>query len=297
MSASGLYRIYNSDCFEWLALQRANSFQAVVTDPPFGVVEYSTRELARKRDGNRGLWRLPQAFDGATRQPMPRFTTLSKHDRMGVLAFHLRLAPELFRVLVPGAHVMIASQCLISHLVAQAFDMTGFEVRGQIVRVVKTLRGGDRPKFGDKIYRDVSVIPRSHFEPWLLFRKPCEGRVVDNLKRFGTGALRRPEVDTPFSDLIEAPPAKKEERLISAHPSLKPQFLMRQLVRASLPLGKGVILDPFMGSGSTIAAALSLGIRSVGVEVDKQYFLSAKADIPKLARLETKREAKRDGRN
>lgn len=63
---------------------------------------------------------------------------------MGVLAFHLGLAPEFFRVLVPGAHVMISSQCLVSHLVAQAFSMAGFEARGQIVRVVKTLRGGDR---------------------------------------------------------------------------------------------------------------------------------------------------------
>jgi hypothetical protein len=34
----------------------------------------------------------------------------------------------------------LASQCLVSHLVAQAFCMAGFEARGQIVRVVKTLR-------------------------------------------------------------------------------------------------------------------------------------------------------------
>jgi DNA modification methylase len=47
---------------------------------------------------------------------------------------------------------------------------------------------------------------------------------------------------------------------------------MRLLVRASLPLGKGVVLDPFMGAGSTIAAAKSLHIKSVGVELDPKYF-------------------------
>lgn len=61
---------------------------------------------------------------------------------------------------------------------------------------------------------------------------------------------------------------------------------MRQLVRAALPLKKGVILDPFMGAGSTIAAAKHLGLRSVGVEIDYKYFRMAKSAIPKLAEYE-----------
>lgn len=287
------YTIHNADSLDWLGTQRARSFHAVVTDPPFGLQEYTAKELNKRRNGHGGIWRLPNAFDGAKRQPMPRFTVMDDHDRMGVLAFHLRLAPGLFRVLVPGAHVILASQCLVSHLVAQAFCMAGFEARGQIVRVVKTLRGGDRPKFGDKQYRDVSVIPRSCFELWLLFRKPCEGRVTENLKRFGTGALRRPSEGTPVFDLVQVPPAPWQERAVANHPSLKPQALMRQLVRASLPLGKGVVLDPFMGAGSTIAAASHLGLKSVGVELDSKYFTMARAAIPRLAKLEVADGARR----
>jgi DNA modification methylase len=280
------YTIYNADSLEWLRSQRANSFHAVVTDPPFGIVEYSARELNKRRKGRGGIWRLPNSFDGAKRQPTPRFTILDDHDRMGVLAFHFQLAPELYRVLVPGAHVIISSQCLVSHLAALAFSMAGFEVRGQIVRVVKTLRGGDRPKFGNKQYREVSVIPRSCFEPWLVFRKPCEGRVIENLKRFGTGALRRPSEGVPLPDLVEVAPARPPERTFAKHPSLKPQALMRFLVRACLPLGRGIVLDPFMGAGSTIAAATAVGLKSVGVEIDPNYFTMAKAAIPKLAKLE-----------
>jgi DNA modification methylase len=280
---NSLYTIHNADSFLWLRSQRANSFHAVVTDPPFGIIEYSPKELRKRRKGQGGVWRLPSAFDGATRQPMPRFTVLDAHDRMGVLAFHLRLAPELFRVLVPGAHVMLASQCLVSHLVAQAFSMAGFETRGQIIRQVRTLRGGDRPKFGEQVYPEVSVIPRSCYEPWLLFRKPCEGRVVENLKRFGTGGLRRPAEDAPFLDFLTVPPAQPRERGLANHPSLKPQMLMRQLVRAALPVGRGVILDPFMGAGSTIAAAVRLGLKSVGIESDYKYFAMARSSVPKLA--------------
>ena len=61
---------------------------------------------------------------------------------------------------------------------------------------------------------------------------------------------------------------------------------MRQLVRAALPLGSGVILDPFMGGGSTIAAAVHTGYRSIGLESDRQYFRVAERAIPELARLE-----------
>jgi site-specific DNA-methyltransferase (adenine-specific) len=110
--------------------------------------------------------------------------------------------------------------------------------------------------------------------------------VIENLKRYGTGALRRPAEDTPFADLIQVPPPNRRERSLGNHPSLKPQALMRSLVRASLPLGKGVVLDPFMGAGSTIAAAKNLGLRSVGVEIDYKYFRMALSAIPKLAGFE-----------
>ena len=61
---------------------------------------------------------------------------------------------------------------------------------------------------------------------------------------------------------------------------------MRAIVRASLPLGEGVVLDPFAGGGSTLAAALALGYSSIGVELDPAYYRVAARAIGKLARLE-----------
>jgi site-specific DNA-methyltransferase (adenine-specific) len=72
------------------------------------------------------------------------------------------------------------------------------------------------------------------------------------------------------------------------HPSLKPQSFLRQVVYASLPLGKGIVLDPFMGSGSTVAAAEALGYSSIGVERHRDYFVMSQDAIPALARLATK---------
>ncbi len=60
---------------------------------------------------------------------------------------------------------------------------------------------------------------------------------------------------------------------------------MRIIVRSLLPLGEGTILDPFMGSGSTIAAAKAIGYASTGLELDPEYFHLAEKAIPRLAAL------------
>ena len=62
------------------------------------------------------------------------------------------------------------------------------------------------------------------------------------------------------------------------HPTVKPQKLMRYLCRLVTP-PKGVVLDPFMGSGSTGMAALSEGFRFIGIEREPEYFEIAEKRI------------------
>jgi DNA modification methylase len=238
------------------------------------------------KSGRGGVWRIPPSFDGCQRKPLPRFTVLTEENLSDLRQFFQRLAESLYRVLVPGAHVFVATNPLVSHLVYEPFISRGFEKRGEIIRVVHTLRGGDRPKNAHHEFSDVSVMPRSCWEPWGLFRKPCEGRVQDNLRKWKTGGLRRISADEPFKDLVYSSPARGFEREVAPHPSIKPQNFLRQIVRAALPLGDGVILDPFMGSGSTVAAASACGLTSIGLEVNEDYFAMATKAIPKLAEYE-----------
>ena len=131
-------------------------------------------------------------------------------------------------------------------------------------------------------------MPRSMWEPWLVFRKPIDGRVQDNLRKWGTGGFRRISAERPFGDVIVSAPTRATERDLAQHPSLKPQAFLRQLVRGVLPLGKGVVLDPFAGSGSTLAACEAIGYESVGVERDRKYFDLAIEAIPKLSKFAIK---------
>jgi len=102
-----------ADCLEWLADRAPLSVQAVVTDPPYGLVEYSPQEQAKLRAGRGGVWRIPPSFDGHKRSPLPRFTTLTAEDLRRLEQFFARWATSLMRVLVPGAHVIVASNPLV----------------------------------------------------------------------------------------------------------------------------------------------------------------------------------------
>ena len=278
----GRATLYHADCFDWLEQQPANSIHAVITDPPYGLHEYTDEQQAKLREGRGGVWRIPPSFDGHARSPVPRFTTLTDTQLNHIRAFFFVWARLLLPRLVPGAHVIVASNPLVSYLVSAALAEAGLERRGEIVRLTMTMRGGDRPKAAHDEFSEVSVMPRSMWEPWLVYRKPIEGRVQDNLRQWRTGGFRRPSVKKPFGDVIPSSPTRKTERDLAPHPSLKPQSFLRQLVRSVLPLGEGIILDPFAGAGSTLAAAEAVGYASVGVEKDERYFEMATAAIPKL---------------
>ena len=282
----GSTRLYQADCLDWLSSAPRQSVHGVVTDPPYGLVEYSADQQAKLRTRRGGVWRVPPSFDGSVRAPLPRFTTLTRADLDQLDLFFQSWARQLRPVLVPGAHVMVAANPLVSHIVSTALASAGLERRGEIVRLVMTMRGGDRPKNAHDEFADVSVMPRSMWEPWLLFRNPFEGRVSDCLREWGTGGLRRISADSPFGDVIKSAPTRSKERSLAPHPSLKPQAFLRQIVRAILPLGEGTVLDSFAGSGSTLAAAQAVGYKAIGIELDPHFTKIAATGIPALSSLQ-----------
>jgi site-specific DNA-methyltransferase (adenine-specific) len=280
------YELHHADSFEWLRAQPPASLHGVCTDPPFGVVEFLPNEMTKLRAGRGGVWRLPPTMGGSQRAPLPRFTTLSAAEREHVRQYFREFAEALLPALVPGAHMFLAGTPMLQHLVQAGIAEAGFEVRGAVMRLYRGFRGGDRPKNAEAEFPEVCVTPRGNYEPWMIFRKPISERTVaDNLRKWGTGALRRVGVDQPFPDIIASGKTPAAEEAASNHPTMKPQHLLRILTRALLPLGEGRLLDPFAGSGSTIAACVAIGYDSVGVEIDNEYFAALDGNIRVLSAL------------
>ena len=284
----GRSRILRADCLDWLSRVPENTLHAIVTDPPYGMKEYDSDQLEKRANGKGGIWRIPPSFDGHVRSPLPRFTALNRSERKRLGHFFTEWSKLAMRALRPGSHVFIATNAFISQLLYDALVSGGLEFRGEVIRLVRTLRGGDRPKNAEEEFPGVTSLPRGCYEPWGVLRKPLLPRmkVSDCLREYQTGGLRRYAEDLPFEDVIANERTPQRERKIAGHPSIKPQSFLRRLVFASLPLGEGIVADPFMGSGSTIAAAEAVGVCGVGVERHHEYYKMAKAAIPRLRRLQ-----------
>jgi site-specific DNA-methyltransferase (adenine-specific) len=137
---------------------------------------------------------------------------------------------------------------------------------------------------------------RGCYEPWGVLRKPIPlgMKLSDCLRQFQTGGLRRNLDGTPLGDIIPSERTSQKERAIANHPSLKPQSFLRQIVYAALPLGEGIVVEPFMGSGSTVAAGEAIGICCIGVERNLEYYEMSRTAIPKLITLETPKQQMND---
>ena len=276
------------DCFDWLARIPENTLHAIVTDPPYGVKEFDASELEKRASGKGGVWRIPPSFDGSVRAPLPRFTAHSEPELKRLLKFFEDWSRLVVRALRPGGHVFIATSSIVAPLLYESLRKGGLEFRAQIMRTVRTLRGGDRPKNAHEKFPGVCVLPKGCYEPWGLFRKPLLPgmKVSDCLREYQTGGLRRLANGNPFEDLVQSERTPTREKQIADHPSLKPQSFMRLVVYAALPLGTGIVVDTFMGAGSTIAAAEAIRVQAIGIERSAEYFKLATAAVPRLKALE-----------
>lgn len=237
---------------------------------------------------------------------------------------------EVFRVLKPGAFLFAFSASRTYHHLAQAVEEAHFEIRDMFHWIYRT-----GMLYGASLPDDSHTHVRRAHEPILVARKPPEGNVLTNWKKWGTGGLniqdcrgngRLPSnvidvdaLEESFTDELShhelycPKPAKKEKELgledfplcqpshdgrkkainnafqrhdsfcRNPHQTVKPLVLMHYLCVLATPSG-GMILDPFMGSGTTGMAAIAAGHPFLGIEKDPTYLNIAAARMRSIKR-------------
>ena len=125
--------LIQGDCLEEIKRLDGDSVHAVCTDPPYGLVEFSSEEVAKLRAGHGGVWRLPPKWDGCERRPLPRFTILTQEQKKGIEVFFSQWVRVLIPKFRPGGHVLIAGNPVLQMYVQNAMVEAGFENRATIL--------------------------------------------------------------------------------------------------------------------------------------------------------------------
>jgi site-specific DNA-methyltransferase (adenine-specific) len=125
----------------------------------------------------------------------------------------------------------------------------------------------------------VGLFPQSKGQQGALTGAEPSGKTANAFGEFAARSPSEPRGDSgSAARFFYCAKASKSDRGENNHPTVKPTDLMRYLCRLVTPPG-GVVLDPFMGSGSTGKAALLEGFKFVGIERDLAYFEIANARI------------------
>ncbi|EMM8315814.1 site-specific DNA-methyltransferase [Pseudomonas aeruginosa] len=189
------YTLHLGDCLQVLKTFPDNSFDSVVTDPPYGI-----RFMGKAWDGAdieaRAARRAEMPSHAPDAGPNGGHRSVAaeagKYDLTpkGMLAFQaftLEWAADCLRVLKPGGHLLSFASPRTYHHMAVGIEMAGFEIRDQIMWVF----GSGFPKSHNLSgeYEGWGTALKPGHEPICMARKPLAGTVARNVLAHGTGAL------------------------------------------------------------------------------------------------------------
>ena len=159
-------------------------------------------------------------------------------------------APELYRILKDGSHCYIMTNHINLIEMLTTMENVGFHFIKSII--------------WDKGNKIMGRFYMSQFEYILFFRK---GKGIQ-INHCGT------------SDILSIPNKKlKDENGKNLHDTEKPVELMKILIDNSVRDKDDIVIDPFMGIGSTGVACKELDVNFIGIELDENYYKIAKERI------------------
>ena len=271
------------------------SIDVALTDPPY---------FLDKMDDN---WQSEIVASTKNQQIIKSLPAGMKFDREQGQRFYqwyLQISKEIIRVLKPGGFFFSFSSPRLYHRMTSAIDDAGFDIRDTFL----WLYTQNQPKamsldhFIDKLdikkedKADIKARLRgwktpqikSCFEPIAVAQKPTQGTYLNNMLKHEVGLFNtsvkigenmypanvltsdsiNPLYDRAF---LVSKPAKKEKKEYNIHKTVKPLSLCEHLIRLSAFSKDAIVLDPFVGSGTTMVAAKKLGKRYIGIDSNKKY--------------------------
>lgn len=290
--------ILNSDCMIELNKLEDCSIDCVITDPPYFI---------DKLDNKWSFSEVSSDVKNSHITHLPKGMKFEKSQVKNLFDYYLELSKLLFKKMKPGAYFLSFSSPRLYHAIAMSCEIAGFEIRDMInwtytqsmpkgmsiTHVIKKMDLTEEEKNAliDE-YKDYKTPQiRSCFEPICVAMKPI-GKVsfIKNELNFKTGLLdfsqkvgknndRVPaniitteEYNESYDkNFLVAKPSKTEKGQNNSHITIKPLSLMEHLIKL-FSKKDSLVVDPFLGSGTTALACMNTERRCWGTELNTEYY-------------------------
>jgi len=292
-----LNKVSFGECVEMMKNIPDNSIDMICTDPPYfldGLGDDWNKEKLAEKGSSSVVGNLPKGMKFDRNQ--------SKNFR----EFYAKVSAEAYRILKPGGAFISFSSPRLYHSMTVSIEDAGFEIRDMlgwiytqsqvkafsqdhIIEKDKILTADQKKTLKETCSNWKTPQLKPAIEPMCLAVKPIERRYIDNFQKYGTGLMNTsPETQTGDgrfpsniittenvdesidSVFLVSKPNKAEKGDYNTHLSVKPVSLISHLVKL-FTKENAIVLDPFMGSGTTAVACVQSKRQFIGFDINKAY--------------------------
>ena len=238
-------RIYQGDCLDLLAQIPASSVDLVFADPPYFLSNGGiTCHAGKMVSVNKGAWdKLPGPDSGPVRA---RFNEVHAFNKSWLAACQ--------RVLKPNGAIWVSGTAHVIHSVGFAMQQLGFKLLNDISWV----KPNPPPNLSCRYFTHAT-------ETIIWAAKDKKSRHTFHYK-----LMKETNRGKQMKSVWEIKPPETWEKKFGKHPTQKPVALLERILLASTNEGD-VVLDPFLGGGTTLVTAFRLSRRSIGCELSLDY--------------------------
>ena len=272
-------KIYNMDCTKGLKLINNQSVDIVLSDIPYGI-NFDDWDVLHTNTNSALMGTTEHQLKDTTfkkrGKPINGWNKTDKKISIEYYEWCKQWCKELFRVTKEASPILLFSSRRYLHRVCCALEDEGFLIRdiliwqkdrcnakAQRINNVLHKRGIYDDSFND--YRIGNLAPM--YEPIIWAMKPYSHTLTDCVLENKIGGFYG-ENDTLPSNIFYCPINVKNKY----HPTEKPLQLIKDLIKTFSIDNKHIILDPFMGSGTTAVACKELDRNYIGFELIEKYY-------------------------
>jgi len=290
--------ILNADCMIELNKLEDNSIDCVITDPPYFI---------DKLDNNWSSTEVNSDVKNSHITHLPKGMKFDKSQVKNLYDYYLELSKLLFKKMKPGAYFLSFSSPRLYHAIAMSCEIAGFEIRDMInwtytqsmpkgmsvSHIIEKMKISEEEK--NKLideYKDYKTPQiRSCFEPICVAMKPIgkftfiqnelifKTGLLDFSQKVGIGNDRVPaniitteEYNESYDkNFLVSKPSKSEKGEYNTHITVKPLSLIEHLIKLFSKKGS-LVVDPFLGSGTTALACKNTERKCFGTELNSEYY-------------------------